>query len=184
MRTGSGFERGNERESTSEVAFTMNRLQRVWLGFLVLAVFESNLAWAKRGDQPDPPAGASEVSPQDSKGGFGRPETITGTVMMVKAEEGIVVLAVTGQSQAPSTVVVVHSRSVQDGDSTTREEEITAVPGPGETDFSFRVDRWTLVKVDGHRVALGELGTLKGREATIRFVPRRAGNFALGIEVG
>jgi hypothetical protein len=162
----------------------MKRLQRLCLSFVVLALLETGPGWAKRVDQPDAPTESTEASSQDVKGGFGRPETITGTVLMVKAEEGIVVLAVTGQSQAPSTVIVVHSKSVQDGDAVKREEEITAVPGPGETDFSFRVARSTLVKVDGHRVGLSELPTLKGREATVRYVPRRAGNFALGIEVG
>jgi hypothetical protein len=162
----------------------MERAQRLCLSFVVLALLETGTGWAKQGEQPDAPTERTEASSQDVKGGFGRPEAITGTVMMVKAEEGIVVLAVTGQSQAPSTVIVVHSKSVQDGDAVTRKEEITAVPGPGETDFNFRVDRSTLVKVDGRRVALGELARLKGREATIRFVPRRAGNFALGIEVG
>jgi hypothetical protein len=159
----------------------MEKWQRVCLSFVVLGLLETGPGWAKQGDQPD---ASTVASSQDVKGGFGRPETITGTVLMVEAEEGIVVLAVTGQSQAPSTVIVVHSKSVQDGDAVNREEEITAVPGPGETDFSFRVSRSTLVKVDGHRVGLSELRTLKGREATVRYVPRRAGNFALGIEVG
>jgi hypothetical protein len=167
-----------------EVASMMEMLQRVCLSFVLLVLLETGTGWAKQGEQPNAPTERTEASSQDVKGGFGRPETITGTVMMVKAEEGIVVLAVTGQSQAPSTVIVVHSKSVQDGDTVNREEEITAVPGPGETDFSFRVARSTLIKVDGHRVALSELATLKGREATVRFVPRRAGNFALGIEVG
>ena len=65
-----------------------------------------------------------------------------------------------------------------------REEEVTATPAPGETDFNFKVTSSTLIKLDGRQVALGKLATLKGREATVRFVPRRAGNFALGIEVG
>jgi hypothetical protein len=167
-----------------EVVSMMERVQRLCLSFMVLALLETGPGWAKRVDQPDAPTEGTGASSQGVKGGFGRPETITGTVLMVKAEEGIVVLAVTGQSQAPSTVIVVHSRSVQDGDAVNREEDITSVPGPGETDFSFRVARSTLIKVDGRRVALGELDTLKGREATVRFVPRRAGNFALGIEVG
>ena len=162
----------------------MKRLQRVCLSLLVLALLETGPGWAKRGNQSDAPASDTEASSQDLKDGFGRPETITGTILMVKAEQGIVVLAVEGPSQPPSTVVVVHSKSVQEGDAVAREEEITAVPGPGETDFSFRVARSTLIKVDGRRLQWSELPTLKGREATVRFVPRRAGNFALGIEVG
>jgi hypothetical protein len=178
------LERERGREGEREVAFIMEMLQRLCLSLVVLALLETGPGWAKQGDQPDAPTERAVTSSQDVKGGFGRPEMITGTVMMVKAGDGIVVLAVTGQSQAPSTVIVVHSRSVQDGEAVTRQEEITAVPGPGETDYNFRVSPSTLIKVDGRRVALGELATLKGREATIRFVPQRAGNFALGIEVG
>jgi hypothetical protein len=160
----------------------MKKWQRVCLSLLVLALLETGPGWAKRSDQSDAPTAGTEVSSQ--KGGFGRPEAITGTILMVKAGEGIVVLAVQGPSQAPSTVVVVHSKSVQDGDAVVREEEITTVPGPGETDFNFRITRSTLVKVDGRSLASSELPTLKGREATVRYVPRRDGNFALGIEVG
>jgi len=61
---------------------------------------------------------------------------------------------------------------------------VTTFEAPGETDFNFKVANSTLIKVDGRRVALGDLARFTGREATIRFVPRRAGNFALGIEVG
>jgi hypothetical protein len=162
----------------------MNRWQGILLSLTVLALLGTAPGWAKRVNQSDTPASDSGVSSQDSEGGFGKPETITGTILIVKAEQGIVVLAVQGSSQPPSTVVVVHSKSVQNGDSVTREEDITAVPGPGETDFSFRVARSTLIKVDGRRLAWDELPTLKGREATVRYVPRRAGNFAVGIEVG
>jgi hypothetical protein len=160
----------------------MKSLQSACLSLLVLVLLEGGPGWARRGDQSNAPPGDPEVSSQ--KGGFGRPEAITGTILMVKAEQGIVVLAVQGPSQAPSTVVVVHSKGVQDGDALVREEEITTVPGPGETDFNFRITRSTLVKVDGRPLAWSELPTLKGRDATVRYVPRRDGNFALGIEVG
>jgi hypothetical protein len=162
----------------------MRNWQVMLLSLMLLALLGTAPGWAKQGDQSDGPVSQNGVSSQDSKGAFGRPEAITGTILMVKAEQGIVVLAVQGSSQAPSTVVVVHSKSVQNVGSVIREEDITVVPGPGETDFSFRVARSTLIKVDGRRLAWDELPTLKGREATVRFVPRRAGNFALGIEVG
>jgi hypothetical protein len=162
----------------------MKRLRSVGLGLLVLVLLATAPGWCKRGDQSDAIGGPAEASSQDGRDGFGRPETTTGTILMIKAEEGIVVVAVHGTSQAPSTVVVVHSKSVQHGDAVVREEDVTTVPGPGETDFSFRITRSTLIKVDGRRLAWTELQTLKGQEATVRFVPRRAGNFALGIEVG
>jgi hypothetical protein len=92
------------------------RLQKVCLGLLVSAVLAAGPGSAKQGEQSDGPGGETQVSSQDLKGGFGKPEAITGTITMVKAEEGIVVLAVHGSSQAPSTIVVVHSKSVHDGD--------------------------------------------------------------------
>jgi len=162
----------------------MNRWQTVCLSLLVLALLEVGPGWAKQGQQSDGPGGETEASSQDLKGGFGRPETITGTIVMVKPEQGVLVLALRGPSQPPSTDIIVYSKTVKIGDAMVREEEVTTAPAPGETDFNFRVGSSTLIKVDGYRAALGELGTLKGRQATVRFVPRRAGNFALGIEVG
>ena len=162
----------------------MKRFQTVCLSLFVLALLEAGSGWAKQGQQSDDPGGRTEVSSQDLKGGFGRPESITGTIVMVKPEQGVLVLALLGPSQPPSTWIVVHSKHRQDGDTVIREEEVTAVPGPGETDFSFRVASSTLIKIDGRRAALADVATFKGHEATVRFVPRRAGNFALGIEVG
>jgi hypothetical protein len=161
------------------------RFSRLGLLVLALILLAASLALAKENEKPNAVKNNAAISSRDLRGGFGRPETITGTISMVKPEEGIVVLAVRGSSQAPSAVVVVvHSKTVHDRDAVISEEQITAVPGPGETDFSLRVARSTLIKVDGQPLAWGELPTLKGREATVRFVPRRAGNFALGIEVG
>ena len=57
----------------------IKRLQRVCLSLLVLAVLKAGLGWAKQGERPEAPAGETEVSSQDLKGGFGRPETITGS---------------------------------------------------------------------------------------------------------
>jgi hypothetical protein len=153
---------------------------------MVSVLLEAAPGWAKQvqQSQSDGSGGEGKVASQDLKGGFGRPETITGTLLMIKYEPGIVVLAVRGSSQQPSTVVVVQRKTANTGDATIREEEVTTVPAPGETDFNFRVDSSTLIKIDGQRVALRELASLKGRQATVRFVARRAGNFALGIEVG
>jgi len=162
----------------------MKRWQTVCLGLLVLALLEAGPGWAKQGQQSDGPGGKTEVSSQDLKGGFGRPESITGTIVMVKPEQGVLVLALLGPSQPPSTDIIVHTKTVNTGDAMVREEEVTAAPAPGETDFNFRVTSSTLIKVYGRRVTLHELATWKGQEATVRFVPRRAGDFALGVEVG
>jgi hypothetical protein len=151
---------------------------------LPLILLGASLALAKETEKSDVVANKAPISSQDSKGGFGRPETITGTIVMVRPEEGIVILAVRGPSEPPSTQIVVHQKTFRHGDTVVREQDTTAAKGPGETDFSFRVISSTLIKVDGEPVALRELATSKDREATVRFVPQRPGNFALGIEVG
>lgn len=158
------------------------RLSKFRVALAMPVVLGTGLALAEVSAAPNDRPIASQA--QDGKDGFGRPETITGTIWMVKPEEELVVLAVRGPSQAPSTDFVVHTKTLRAGNSVIREEEVRTVPAPGETDFNFRVASSTLIKVDGHRLALGELSTLKGREATVRFVPQRDGNLALGIEVG
>ena len=162
----------------------MKRLARVSLALVVSALLGAGLALTKESQQPEDAMNKGAMSSQSLRGGFGRPETVTGIVLMVKPEQGIVALALRGPSQPPSTDIVVHARNVQVGDAVIREEKVTTFEAPGETDFNFKVANSTLIKVDGRRVALGDLARFTGREATIRFVPRRAGNFALGIEVG
>lgn len=158
----------------------MMRFSRSRFVLVIPLVLAAGLTLAKPSSAPND----NRISSPDEKAGFGKPETITGTIWMVKPDEGIVVLAVRGSSQPPSTDFVVHTKTLRAGDQVIREEEITTVPAPGETDFNFKVASSTLIKVDGHPLAMGELSALKGREATVRFVPRRDGNFALGIEVG
>jgi len=162
----------------------MRRFARVGLALFVSALLGTGLALTKASQKPEDATTKGAISSQGLEAGFGRPETVTGTILMVKPEQGIVALALRGPSQPPSTDVVVHARNVQVGDAVIREENVTTFEAPGETDFSFKVASSTLIKVNGRRVALGELARLTGQEATIRFVPRRAGNFALGIEVG
>ncbi len=157
----------------------MTRLSRFRFVLVIQVVLTAGLTLA----EPSPAPNDNHISSPDEKSGFGKPETITGTIWTVKPDEGIV-LAVRGSSQPPSMDLVVHIKTVRAGDQVIREEEITTVPAPGETDFNFKVAGSTLIKVDGHLLAVGELSALKGREATVRFVPRRDGNFALGIEVG
>ena len=159
------------------------RFRRAGLPSLALFLLAANLALAKENEQATVTDKAA-IPSQDSKTGFGRPETVTGTIVMVRPKEGIVILAVRGQSAPSSTQIVVHQKTFRDGEAVVQEEDTTATKGPGETDFSFRVVRSTLIKVDGQPVALPELTASTGREATVRFVPQRAGDFALGIEVG
>ena len=162
------------------------RGSRVFLTFLPLALVWTSLAWPQESKEPGALTDKAAISSQDSKAGFGRPEAITGTILMVKPEEGIVVLAVRGPSEPASTNILVDEKRWRDenGNVVLREEGTTASEGPGETDFNFRVGSSTLIKVDGQAATLRELAAWKDRAATVRFVPRRAGNFALGIEVG
>jgi hypothetical protein len=162
----------------------MKRFAKLSLTFLAPALLVASLTLAKESEKPGDTPTKGAISSPDSEGGFGRPWRVTGTILMVKPDQGMVALALRGASQAPSTDIIVHTKTVHNGDAAIREEEMTAAPAPGETDFNFRVTSSTLIKVDGQRVALSALATLKGRVATVRFVPRRAGNFALGIEVG
>ena len=162
----------------------MMRFARVSVAFVVSALLGTGLGSTKASQKPDDATTKGAITSQGSQVGFGRPETVTGTILIVDPEQGIVALALRGPSQPPSTDIVVHTRNVHVGDAVIREEDVSTSEAGGETDFNFRVPNSAVIKVDGRRVALRELVKLRGREATIRFVPRRAGNFALGIEVG
>jgi hypothetical protein len=173
-----------QRTARESEAVSMMTLPRVYVVLPVSAFLALSSALGKQSEKSDAAANKAAASSEDRKAGFGRPEMITGTLLMVRPEAGIVALAVRGTSEPASTDMVVYERTLQDGDAVQREDQVSAFEGPGETDFNFRVAASTLIKIDGRQVALGELAALKGRQATIRFVPRREGNFALGIEVG
>ena len=59
----------------------------------------------------------------------------------------------------------------------------TALKGPGQTNYSFRITGSTVIKVGGNLATLADLGKLENKQATSQFVPRRDGNFATSIEV-
>ena len=144
------------------------RFSRLWLSLLPLTLLGASLALAKETEKPDVGTKSSATSSQDSKAGLGRPETITGTIVMVRPAEGIVILAVRGPSQPPSTRIVVHQETFRHGEAVVREEATTVTKGPGETDFSFIVVSSTLIKVDGEPVALRELAGAKERRTERR----------------
>ena len=119
------------------------------------------------------------VSGRDSSAGFGRPETITGTIVMVDASRGVIVLSDTVSAPA-STEVTTAQTTAPDG---TRVEAQTVSRAPGQVDYKFKVRRSVPITLGGQRVGLADLTSMTGRQATVRCVPERSGNYVLGIEV-
>jgi hypothetical protein len=149
---------------------------RLRLGVLVLLAFGLPAASVRA---------KAAASGAGDKSGFGRPESIEGTISIVKPEEGLLVVTEQGPGQPPSTQVkgatVVTQNS--DGTSTATDTAVTAQPGPGETDYRFRITSSTLIRANGQRVTMNGLAGMQGKQVTVHFVPERNGNFAKGIEV-
>jgi hypothetical protein len=152
---------------------------------VLFLVFGAALAAARQGMEPKRLQSQSGGSRQDARAGFGRPEAITGTILAVKPEEGVVVLAVRGPSAPPSTQVVGTLHTERDGDVAVQEEKTSVGEAPGETDYAFKLSSSALIRTAaGQRLTLASLAGLENEQATVRFVPQRTGNYVLGIEVG
>jgi len=119
------------------------------------------------------------LNPQDRRAGFGRPETITGTISMVDASHGVIFLSRTVSAPA-STEVTTVQKTAPNG---TTQDQSTESAAPGQADYKFKVSSSTPITVGGQRVTLADLAGLSGRQATVRCVPQRSGDYALGIEV-
>jgi|GEM_PF-1545117 len=118
----------------------------------------------------------SSLSSEELSAGFGRPETIAGTMVMVVPEQNLVVLAVqTSPDQKTSIIEPSPNRS--------DDERTVKIIRSGATEFDFRVTASSWIKAGGERLSLTDLEALAGRQVTVRFVPRRAGNFVESIEV-
>ncbi|HEV2175782.1 MAG TPA: hypothetical protein VGW33_01040 [Terriglobia bacterium] len=117
-----------------------------------------------------------------SRDGFGRPETIAGTVLMVEPEADVLVISVPN-SQPNTTRLIGTEHVVQAGDLVVRQDKVSAVKEPGETDYAFRLTGDTLVQKNGQRLLLADLAMSRGQQATVRFIPQRSGNYVLGIEL-
>lgn len=61
--------------------------------------------------------------------------------------------------------------------------QVTALKGPGQTNYSFRITDSTVIKVGGNPAALTDLGKRENKQATVQFVPRREGNFGTSIDM-
>jgi hypothetical protein len=149
---------------------------------LPLAVLAGTLALAAQGTQL---VSSSEpaVQPQGVKDWLGKPQSIAGTLTLVKPQEGLVIITRSGPNE-PATMQL---SGTETRDPKTNEvvktDTITATPGPGETRYRFRVTAHSLLKAGSQRVSLADLTQFQNRPAIVHFVPERSGNFVLGLEV-
>jgi hypothetical protein len=154
------------------------------LSMAVISLAASSLAAAppRQADARTLPA----AQEPDRSSGFGRLESITGTISMVRPEEGLLIVTQRGPGQPASTAITVAERVTKNPDGTTTKTDagVQAVaPGPGETDYRFRVTSSTLIHVSGRSGTLNDLANMQNKQVTVHFVPQRNGNFAKGIEV-
>jgi hypothetical protein len=110
-------------------------------------------------------------------------ETITGRIAMVNPDQRLVILVRQGPSEPPATQISwTETRDPSTSGVQKSPMEVSQVPG--ETDYAFKIDGLTMIKVDGQRTSLDQLGASRNRPATVRFLAKRTGDFAVEIKVG
>ena len=120
--------------------------------------------------------GGSRLDPAKS-------ETINGTLSGVDPVKGILIVARRGPHE-PSSVQLSWTETVSSETGGHAEKSpITVSQGPGETIYDFRVTPSTLIRVNGASASLENLAKYPNAKATVRFTPRRDGNFAFEITV-
>lgn len=158
-------------------------LRKFLLGFsalLVIAVCGQGLVKS----QTDPRGPSRDAaSSRDLRSGFGKPETISGKILSVDPR-GILILKREGPSEPASTQLTVTETHSPNQTGSSQPEEVQAAPGPGQTDYTFRITTSTQIRANGQRQSLADLAGLSGQHASVRFIPRRSGNFASTVEVG
>lgn len=122
------------------------------------------------------------ASSRDLRAGFGRPETISGTISSVD-ERGVLILKREGPSEPATTQLTVSGPPNPDSAAPARSDEVQTSPGPGQTDYTFRITSSTQIQINGQNKPVADLAGLGNRRATVRFIPRRSGNFASSIDV-
>jgi hypothetical protein len=150
--------------------------------FLPLAVLAAALQMAAQATQPvtyNQPTFQS----QDSKSGFGKPETISGTVTLVNPQEGLVIITRHGPGEPASTQLSGTETKAPNSNEVVKTDTVKATPAPGETEYRFRVTTHSLIKAGDQRVTLADLTQFQNKPATVYFVPERSGNFVLGLDV-
>ena len=155
--------------------------QRLTTGVMLLALagFSARLALslqtAARSQE------GQTASARDLRNGFGRIETISGTIAAVD-DRGIIVLRRVGPSE-PATTDLTVTESREDPNGPARITSVQAQPGPGRTEYNFRVTPSTRITVNGQSQTLQQIAGVQDEKANVEFVPRRSGNFATKIEI-
>jgi hypothetical protein len=154
------------------------RLKRHFV-LLVLAGSVGSLALAA---QQSSVARRDTLTSRDARDGFGKSESISGSIAAVD-KRGVLVVKREGPSEPSSTQLIV-TQTRQNANEPPQTDSVQAVPAPGQTEYTFRVTTSTRIQVNGHSATLAELASLHNQEVTVDFIPRRSGNFASSIEVG
>jgi hypothetical protein len=123
------------------------------------------------------------VPSQYSRSGFGKSESITGTLTLVNPQEGTVIVTQRGPNQPASTQLSGTETKAPNSNAVVKTDTVKATPAPGETEYRFRVTTHSLIKAGDQRVTLADLTQFQNKPATVYFVPERSGNFVLGLEV-
>jgi len=131
-----------------------------------------------------PPLSGARNAPADRRSGFGHPESITGTIKIVKGDEGLLVVENQGAGHSTNLSGAAVVTENPDGSTTTADTDVSAAPAPAETKYEFRVTAHTLIRVNGQRATLRDLAGMQNKQVSVYFVPERNGNFAEGIDVG
>lgn len=149
---------------------------------VVLAVSATALI-AGAGQQQAAPS-SPNVGASDHRSGFGKPESITGIISMVKPDEGLLVMEDQGAGHSTTVSGAATTTQNSNGSTTTSDTDVSVSQGPSEPEYHFRVTANTLIRVNGQKATLNDLAGMQNKRATVHFVPERNGNFAKGIEVG
>ena len=183
---GSGPPTGLWRRGLSAYPGRTERTPRLYVAVIAAtafaaALFAATRAFAQR--SAPAPAESRAVSARDAKSGFGRPESITGTLTAVIPEEGLVVVVRRGPGEPPSTELTGTREVVPENGRMVVKDSFTATPAEGETDYSFKVGARSAVELNGRPASLSQLASLGGAQATVRFIPERSGNYTLSLDV-
>jgi hypothetical protein len=125
---------------------------------------------------------ANGASLRDLRAGFGRPETISGTISAVDPR-GELMLRREGPSEPATTHLTVTETPDSSQSGPRPSAEVQTSPGPGLTEYIFKITSSTQIRVNGQTKSISDLAGLDDRKATVRFIPRRSGNFASSIDV-
>ena len=116
----------------------------------------------------------------EQNAGFGRPEAITGRIVMVVPEQSLLVLAVQTSPDEKTTIAEPNPNAENED----RPVQQVKIVRQGLTDFAFRLTASSLIRSNGERLSPADLATLTNQQATVRFIPHRVGNFVESVEVG